>query len=55
MFIKEYNLSESSSINLFFLRDFSGEEFREQHLLPYNLVPITWLWSGFILPELEHL
>ena len=54
-FIKEYNLSESSSINLFFLRDFSGEEFREQHLLPYNLVPITWLWSGFILPELEHL
>jgi len=24
-------------------------------LLPYNLVPINWLWSGFIFPELEHL
>ena len=35
--------------------DFSGEEFREKHYCPYNFVPINWLWSGFIFPELEHL
>ena len=34
---------------------FSGEEFLEQHYCPYNFVPINWLWSGFNLPELEHL
>jgi len=34
----------------FFGRGISGEAF-----LPYNLVPINWLWSGFIFPELEHL
>jgi len=34
----------------FFWRGISGAA-----LLPYNFVPITWLWSGFIFPELEHL
>ena len=34
---------------------FSGEEFLEQLYCPYNFVPINWLWSGFNLPELEHL
>jgi len=37
---------------------FSGEEFLEQHYCQYNFVPINWLWShwsGFNLPELEHL
>jgi len=42
-------------IERFFSRDFSGEEFREKHYCPYNFVPINWLWSGFIFPELEHL
>ena len=42
-------------IELFFCRDFSGEEFREKHYCPYNFVPINWLWSGFIFPGLEHL
>jgi len=42
-------------IEHFFWRDFSGEEFREKHYCPYNFVPINWLWSGFIFPELEHL
>jgi len=42
-------------IERFFLRDFSVEEFREKHYCPYNFVPINWLWSGFISPELEHL
>ena len=39
--------------------DFSGEIFRRgisgEALLPLNFVPINWLWSGFIFPELEHL
>jgi len=42
-------------IERFFWRDFSGEEFREKHYCPYSFVPIDWLWSGFIFPELEHL
>jgi len=44
-----------TKIERFFWRDFSGEEFREKHYCPYNFVPINWLWSGFIFPELEHL
>jgi len=42
-------------IERFFWTDFSGEEFRKKHYCPYNIVPINWLWSGFIFPELEHL
>ena len=37
-------------VEKFFGRGISGAA-----LLPYNLVPINWLWSGFIFPDLEHL
>jgi len=38
-----------------FLERFFGRGISGAALLPYNLVPINWLWSGFIFPELEHL
>jgi len=38
-----------------FLERFFGRGISGAALLPYNFVPITWLWSGFIFPELEHL
>jgi len=38
-----------------FLQRFFGRGISGAALLPYNFVPITWLWSGFIFPELEHL
>jgi len=38
-----------------FLERFFGRRISGAALLPYNFVPITWLWSGFIFPELEHL
>jgi len=38
-----------------FLERFFGRGISGAALLPYNCVPINWLWSGFIFPELEHL
>jgi len=38
-----------------FLERFFGRGISGEALLPYNFVPINWLWSGFIFPELEHL
>ena len=38
-----------------FLERFFGRGISGAALLPYNFVPINWLWSGFIFPELEHL
>jgi len=38
-----------------FLERFFGRGMSGEASLPYNLVPINWLWSGSIFPELEHL